>query len=112
MQVGITLTAAEVVVFAELVWTPAQLIQAEDRAHRLGQTGSLEVGFRVSGLGVHMKLSILLGLALVQDCAHCLGGLAARRCVVGMFQGAESAQCVQHSDSTDIGAHQGAGTDS
>lgn len=29
--------------FAELVWTPAQLIQAEDRAHRLGQSGSLEV---------------------------------------------------------------------
>jgi hypothetical protein len=59
-----------------------------------------------------MKLSLLLGLTLVQACTHCLGGLAARRCVGGMFQGAESAHCVQYSDSTEVGAHQGAGIDS
>ena len=38
--VGVNFCAARTCIFAELYWTPAVLIQAEDRIHRLGQKGS------------------------------------------------------------------------
>jgi SWI/SNF-related matrix-associated actin-dependent regulator 1 of chromatin subfamily A len=43
LAVGATLTAADTVVFNDLPWTTADIQQAEDRAHRIGQLKSVNV---------------------------------------------------------------------
>jgi len=56
---SITLTRADTVVFVELDWVPARLLQAEDRGHRLGQqAASYHIIHLVADLRDHDELNI------------------------------------------------------
>ncbi len=46
--VGLTLTAAHTALFTELTWTPAMLLQAEDRIYRIGQTKPVRIVYVVA----------------------------------------------------------------
>lgn len=53
---GITLTVARTVVFTELDWVPGNVIQAEDRCHRIGQQLPVRVIHLVAGGSVDARM--------------------------------------------------------
>lgn len=58
--VGITLTAASHVVFAELDWVPGNVKQATDRCHRIGQKESVLVQYLVFDKSLDAKMAARL----------------------------------------------------
>jgi SWI/SNF-related matrix-associated actin-dependent regulator 1 of chromatin subfamily A len=58
--VGLTLTAASHIIFVELDWTPANLTQAEDRCHRIGQTESVLVQHLVLDGSIDARMTQLI----------------------------------------------------
>lgn len=58
--VGLNLTAASNVAFLEFAWTPADMEQAEDRAHRIGQTGSVTAWYLAATGTIDEKIIRLL----------------------------------------------------
>lgn len=65
--VGLTLTAASTVVFAELDWSPGNMQQAEDRAHRIGQTENVLIQHLVfdGSFDVHMANTLVSKQAVI-----------------------------------------------
>lgn len=58
--VGLTLTAASTVIFAELDWTPGNISQAEDRCHRIGQRDSVLVQHIVVDGSLDARMALVL----------------------------------------------------
>ena len=58
--VGLTLTAADHAVFAELDWTPANISQAEDRIHRIGQQDAVLIQHIVFDGSLDAKMADLV----------------------------------------------------
>ena len=45
---GMNFTSANIVIFAEIYWTPGILLQAEDRVHRYGQTKDVSIHYLIA----------------------------------------------------------------
>ena len=63
---GLNLQRASCIVFGELDWSPAVHSQAEDRAHRMGQTDSILCYYLVSEKGSDQDVQDALGLKVSQ----------------------------------------------
>ena len=69
MGVGITLTSASTVIFAEIEWRPGDLSQAEDRLHRIGQKSTVLVQYLVvnDSIDSYMINKILEKMGIIEQ---------------------------------------------
>ena len=58
--VGLTLTESSNVAFMELPWTPGELLQAEDRCHRIGQKNAVTCHYLIGRDTIDIQIYELL----------------------------------------------------
>ena len=67
--VGLTLTAAELVIFNDLSWLPADHLQAQDRAHRIGQKNIVNVYYNIidETLDLHLFEALMKKMKVIDQ---------------------------------------------